>query len=229
MRVVQGLIAIGLLLPGALGAEAVDVFILTGQSNMLGTTADPGEEDPAPPADAADREIRFFWSNRSTRAGDGPAVLIGDSSGRITHLQPQQGEGQNPLFWGPEVGFARELHRREHRGFLVVKAARGGGGNGYWRKGSPDDHMYRHVVATARAALAALPAGTPFRIRALLYLQGESDNADEAEAYLVERVLELSNGRLKKREHRASSQAGDPRPAGAAMKRIRKGATRHAD
>lgn len=63
---------------------------------------------------------------------------------------------------------------------LIVKACRGGGGNGYWLKGSEDDHMYRHVVDTVRNAVGKLSVDTEFEIAALLYMQGESDSDAEA-------------------------------------------------
>lgn len=165
-----------------LSPAPIDVFIVTGQSNSLGTSADPGEMDPSPGSSPLDAAIAFYWCNRSTRAGDGPAVLIGDSGGRITTLCAQQGEGANPLFWGPEIGFGRRMAEAGHTNTMIIKASRGGGGNGFWLKGSVDDHMYRHVVETVRSGVAALPAGTAFRVAALLYVQGESDSATAAVA-----------------------------------------------
>lgn len=157
----------------------VKIFVLTGQSNSLGTTADPGESEISPGEDPLDAEIPFFWCNRSTRAGDGPAVLYGDSSGSIVSLRAQQGEGKNPLFWGPEIGFGRRLAASGVTDILIVKASRGGGGNGHWLK---DGQMYRHVVRTVRQAVSALPQGTDFDIAALLYVQGESDSDSESKA-----------------------------------------------
>lgn len=164
------------------GKAPILVFVLTGQSNSLGTTADPNERDISPGIDPRDAAVPFFWRNRSTRAGDGEAALYGDSGGRILTLQAQQGEGANPQFWGPEIGFGRRLVEAGVTNVLLVKASRGGGGNGFWVKGSPNDHMYRHTVETVAAALAALPSNTAFRIEALLYVQGESDNDAEAAA-----------------------------------------------
>jgi hypothetical protein len=168
--------------PLVIRAKRINVFILTGQSNSLGTTADPAEQEKAPPTDPLDAGIPFFWRNRSTRAGDGPAMLFGDSGGKILPLQVQQGEGANPLFWGPEIGFGRRLAAAGVTDFLIVKASRGGGGNRFWLKGSADDHMYRHVVETVHQAVSALPDGVAFETVALLYVQGESDSADEASA-----------------------------------------------
>ena len=163
-------------------SDPVKVFVLTGQSNSLGTTADPAEDDTSPGEDPLDARIPFLWSNRSARAGDDPAMLYGDSGGSIVSLRAQQGEGANPQFWGPEIGFGRRLAAKGVANVLIVKASRGGGGNGYWLRGSPDDHMYRHVVQTVRQAVSALPEGTGFEIVALLYVQGESDSEPEAKA-----------------------------------------------
>jgi len=160
-------------------AKRLRVFVLTGQSNSLGTTADPGEKDISPGEDPFDAGIPFFWCNRSARAGDGPTVLYGDSGGKIVSLRPQQGEGKNPLFWGPEIGFGRQLAAAGVTNILIVKASRGGGGNGHWLK---NGQMYLHLLQTVRQAVSALPTGTDFDISALLYVQGESDSSAEAKA-----------------------------------------------
>jgi len=158
----------------------IRIFILTGQSNSLGTTADKNELDITPGDDPMDALVPFFWANRSARDGDGPAVLYDDSKGKIVSLRAQKGEGLNPLFWGPEIGFGRHLAAGGMKNFLIVKASRGGGGNSFWFKGSCDDHMYRHVVNTVRQAIKALPSGSSFEIVAMLYVQGESDTPGEA-------------------------------------------------
>ncbi|MBL9130246.1 MAG: hypothetical protein JNG86_03550 [Verrucomicrobiaceae bacterium] len=162
--------------------QHLKIFVLTGQSNSLGTTSDKKEPDITPGKDALDAQIPFFWANRSTRSGDGPSVLYDDSAGKIVSLRAQKGEGADPLFWGPEIGFARHLAANGVKDFLFVKASRGGGGNSYWLKGSRDDHMYRHVIETVRQAVQAVPQGVTFEIAALLYIQGESDSPAEAAA-----------------------------------------------
>lgn len=164
------------------GGQRVKIFVLTGQSNSLGTTADKKVPDITPGTDPLDAQIPFLWANRSTRAGDGPAALYDDSGGKIVTLRAQKGTGADPLFWGPEIGFCRQLAAAGMKDFLFVKASRGGGGNSFWLKGSGNDHMYRHVVDTVRRAVQALPDGVTFEIAALLYVQGESDSAVEAAA-----------------------------------------------
>ena len=171
----------------AVSAVEYDVYILTGQSNSLGTTGS-GDARPAPGADPADGQTGFFWSNVTSTNTAYPPVLLGDSGGAITTLQPQQGDGgENPTFWGPEFGFSRTLFDRGARSTLIIKASRGGGSNSLWDKSAfetSDDagHMWGQVRDTVDAALAAVRAtpGDTFRIRGLLYLQGESNTAADA-------------------------------------------------
>jgi hypothetical protein len=66
-------LASGLGLPVCLAVE-YDVYILTGQSNSLGTTGS-GDTLVAPGADAADDETAFFWSNVSSTNTLYPPVL----------------------------------------------------------------------------------------------------------------------------------------------------------
>lgn len=162
-----------------MAAKHIKVYVLTGQSNSLGTTADKKDANARKaPADSADKKIAFFWSNRSTSAADGPAAIIGDSGGKITTLTVQQGQNKNPTFWGPEMAFGRALYKAGERDFLIVKASRGGGGNGFWKRG---EQMYEHVLTTVNAALGELKKqGDSYSVVGLLYLQGESDSARES-------------------------------------------------
>lgn len=149
----------------AMPARAVeyDVYILTGQSNALGTTA-AGDSQPAPGVHEADRQTAFWWSNVSSTNRAYPPALHGDSGGRISTLQPQQGDGgANPTFWGPEFGFARRLFDRGARQTLIIKACRGGGSNSLWDKAAfettaDSGHMWGHLRDTVTAALAAVTA-----------------------------------------------------------------------
>jgi hypothetical protein len=168
-------------------AVEYDVYILTGQSNSLGTTGS-GDTLAVPGADAADDETAFFWSNVSSTNTVYPPVLYGDSGGGITTLQTQQGDGgANPTFWGPEFGFGRTLSALGFANTLVIKASRGGGSNALWDKptfeaSNDAGHMWGHLRDTVDAALAAVAAtpGDTFRVRGLLYLQGESNTAGDA-------------------------------------------------
>lgn len=172
----------GILLgPAAMRASAdhYKLFILTGQSNSLGTT-NGGETDLSPGSDPADPRIKFWWHNVA-----GATTSIGDSGGLFKTLQAQQGGyyAGSATHWGPEINFGRTLYRAGVRNFGIIKASRGGGGNSFWLKAATDHHMYTHVVNTVNAATATLTAnGDTFEIIGLLYLQGESDSATEAAA-----------------------------------------------
>lgn len=153
------------------------LFVLTGQSNSLGTTAG-GEADPSPGTDPADQHIQFCWHNLASATQS-----LGDSGGTFTTLRAQQGGyyAGSATHWGPEIAFGRTLYRAGVRNFGIVKASRGGGGNSYWYKSAPDHHMYTHVVNTASNAAAILTdQGHTYEFSGLLYLQGESDSTTEA-------------------------------------------------
>lgn len=157
-------------------AEHYKLFVLTGQSNSLGTT-NGDEVDPSIGDSAADARVQFYWHNVANAS-----TSIGDSSGAFTTLQEQQGGyyGGSASHWGPEINFARTLMRGGVRNFGVIKASRGGGGNSLWSK-SQGGHMYNHVVNTVTAATTKLTNdGHTFEIIGLLYLQGESDSTAEA-------------------------------------------------
>jgi len=153
------------------------LFVLTGQSNSLGTT-NAGETDPTSDTDPADAHIPFYWSNIADATHP-----IGDSGGVFLTLRDQQGGYYtgSATHWGPEINFGRTLYRAGVRNFGIIKASRGGGGNSFWSKTATDHHMYTQVVNTVNAATATLTArGDTFEIAGFLYLQGESDSSTEA-------------------------------------------------
>ena len=170
-------------------AQSFDVYILTGQSNSLGTTRFDGERsaDYGPGADESDQSVSFFWSNVHASNTGYPPKLYGDSDGKIVPLTMQQGDGaQNPAFWGPEFGFARTLAKQSTNNVLIIKASRGGGGNGLWdlavfEQDHDAGHMWRHLCDTVDAGLEVLvDRGDRFVVKGLLYVQGESNSAEEA-------------------------------------------------
>ena len=158
--------------------HVLDVFVLTGQSNSLGTV----EAGAEPPPKEAENAATIWWSNvRDVN------IYYGDSGGSFLPLQAQQGDedaaGGNTTFWGPEIGFGQRLHEcQPQRRIAIVKVARGGGGSDNWL---PSAHMFRHVrdqVTQAAIALEVEATGVRVRIRALLYVQGESDADFDAPA-----------------------------------------------
>ena len=171
------------------------VFILTGQSNALGTTCLEGL-DYGPGLCATDGETQLFWSNVNAANMGYPPLLYGSSEGRFLPLQMQQGEGDDPHFWGPEFGFARAMHDAGWRRLLIIKACRGGGGNTYWNRqtcleDAARGHMWGHLRGVIEQSLDSLSeSGEKCLVRGFIYLQGESNNSHEADV-AGERLGEL--------------------------------------
>lgn len=157
----------------------MNIYVLTGQSNSLGCTADPAESGAAPVASDIDAQIPFWWGN---------VGLSGNSAGEITTLQVQQStSAENPIFWGPEFNFARKMFEAGQRNFMIIKVSRDGGGNGHWSKSGEgltyQPKMYEAIIKEVTEATTALAArGDTFKIVGLMYLQGESDSPAEANA-----------------------------------------------
>ena len=167
----------------AAAAPPVDVYILTGQSNSLGTTA--LETNYTPGTHPADSVIRFWWAN-ATGAPSWPAALIGNSGNTFKTLQMQQGGYGSPYSWGPEFGFARALYDAGRTNFIIIKASNAGSGNTEWDKTTFDTNhpagvMWGHLSNTVYAALGKLAqSNQTFNVRGLLYLQGEANSSGEA-------------------------------------------------
>lgn len=163
--------------PGNGAPKALKVYVLTGQSNSLGTTSGT-ELDRLPGLDPADDQVRFWWANVADATSS-----LGSSGGFFKPLQAQQGNNfyaGSETHWGPEIGFGRALYHAGERDFVIIKASRGGGGNTNWDKAS-SGHMYDQVVNTVTAACNRLTAqGHSVQVAGLLYLQGESNSTAEA-------------------------------------------------
>ena len=169
-----------------------DLVLIAGQSNAVGFDAYASELAP----DAGDRDVMFWW-----RVGDPPPDDYDvTSGGKWTHLQSQpkgapmetttaEAKAKSPRQYGnfkkaeggfgPEIGLARELRAREGRPLAIVKAAFSG--TALMQDWNPDDGgptgaCYRALLTETKAALAAARAqGITLRLRALVWVQGESD------------------------------------------------------
>ena len=178
------------LLVGSAAGQTKQVYILTGQSNSLGTTSLEGatQAEWGPGANAADAQTPFFWSNVTPSNSAYPPTLLGDSGAVFKTLEIQQGEGANTAFWGPEFGFGRRMAEQGQNEIVIIKASRGGGGNSLWDKdvfeqNANSGHMWGHLRDQVDVALGVLDSQPgDFQIRGLMYLQGESNNASEAQA-----------------------------------------------
>ena len=174
------------LTPTSAMAEHYKVFVLSGQSNSLGVT-NGGETDPTSGTDAADGKVLFAWHNivgaGNSIGTSGQTLVPSTSNADFTTLKDQQGGVYNgsATHWGPEIEFSRTLYRSGVRNIAVIKASRGGGGNGFWHKPNGDHHMYTHIVDTVTQATNDLTSnGHTYEIVGFLYLQGESNLGSEA-------------------------------------------------
>lgn len=86
-RLVPTSLVLALLLLAATSVHAahLKLFVLTGQSNSLGTTDGDGAE-PSPGPDPTDAAVHFYWHNLANAAKS-----LGDSGGVFTTLREQQG------------------------------------------------------------------------------------------------------------------------------------------
>ena len=201
MKILSILCAFALFVGELSAAETRDLILVAGQSNAVGYDAKPSEL----PADAADKDILFWW-----RAGDPPPDEFDSTSGdKWTHLQPQpKGNPKTPKFgrqygnfanadggFGPEIGLGRALFAKEKKPLAIVKAA--WSGTAMAQDWNPADagsggSCYRALVSETKAAIAAAKAqGITLRVRALAWVQGESDANATASARYTQALGDL--------------------------------------
>ena len=198
VSLVVGLVpALGLLTGQATGSasETRDLILVAGQSNAVGFDATP----EGLPADAGDKEVMFWW-----RCGDPPPDDHDSVSRGWTTLQlqpkgaPLTGKSGGPRQYGnfrspaggfgPELGLARELRVGSSKPLAIVKVAFSGTGmTSDWDHlaAGPHGACYRALVEETKLALAkAAGQGITLRLRAFVWVQGESDaNAKDAPRY----------------------------------------------
>ena len=164
----------------------VDLILVAGQSNAVGFETSPDQL----PEDDADRKVLFWW-----RCGDPPADEFDTSSGQqwtTLQAQPkgdpaskekdkrQYGNFKNPKGgFGPEMGLARTLCRMQpDRAIAVLKVAYSGTSITEWdpRKSGDPQTCYQALVSETKLAIKkAKEKGVTLHLRALVWVQGESD------------------------------------------------------
>lgn len=163
-------------------AETYDVYLLAGQSNMdgRGLIDDLTDEQQAP----VDEAIVFYRS--VPRTSDGWQTLAPGFS-----VPPKyKGAFPSPTF-GPEMGFARSMLKAQPDTKLaLIKGSKGGTSlRADWKAGvrgnfESQGPRYRDFIETIRMATNQLrERGDEFRIRGLLWHQGESDSKSSTEVY----------------------------------------------
>jgi hypothetical protein len=139
---------------------AVHVFLLAGQSNMVGADAQPGLIDTFPPflgAGAPQEDVLFQYSVGNVESSGWEA------------LHPVRGA------FGPELTFARKIKPALRGRIAIVKCAFGGTTLAiHW---DPDKGpLYAKAIGLTRSALADLRARNPrVVLEGVLWHQGEND------------------------------------------------------
>lgn len=171
-----------ILRPLPLMAEDYDVYLLAGQSNMdgRGLTADLTPEQQRPISHCI-----IFYRNALASSETWKPLAPGFS------VPPRfKGPLPSPKF-GPEIGFARTVRAHSPaQSLALIKGSKGGTSlRADWKpgiKGKPETQgrQYRDFIETIRMATEQLQQqGHQYRIRGLLWHQGESDAKQAQETY----------------------------------------------
>ncbi len=162
-------------------ADAVhrQVFLLGGQSNMVGLGSLPGHPstthipNPLP-------EVRLYYNEPDTTPKPYPKNVWND-------LAPGAGSE-----FGPEWSFGAALHATDPTGnYALIKYSRGG--SDVYQDWNPDlsDNMYEGFQETVGAALQALTdAGDTYEIVGMLWTQGIRDGREGRTATQYQADLE---------------------------------------
>jgi len=146
--------------------KSIDVFILAGQSNMLGYKGDATKypKDPY----KIDQRILFYWVT--------PKVSSSDN--KWTQMQPQGGKYQAGRF-GPEVTFSRSLVENGYNPAIFKFSCMGTSLVKDWRIRG-ENGLYDKMIAEYHKAISILEKqGKTINVRAFIWIQGESDAQNE--------------------------------------------------
>jgi hypothetical protein len=158
-------------LRGDPGAHEADVLFVSGQSNAIGwnetaATVPPSLREPS----GAKIWTGFAWED----------LVNGRNNGKLS---------SNGSKWGCETEFARLWAQQRKRRLFIIKHAVGGTGLAdYWARGTGTG--YTAMTGYASAAKRDLAqSGTTVNCIGLLWMQGETDTASEAQANDYQRNL----------------------------------------
>lgn len=149
----------------AFAVEPIQLFVMAGQSNMLGAK---GRAEKYPKAGSEiDRSIAFYWAIPDAHNTIAGLTRVG-SDGWGT-LEPQSG------LFGPEVTFARAA-AKDMREVGVFKYSLGSTSLYYDWGGPRMGGLYDDMVSTyAKSFFNLRKMGHPVQLRGLIWVQGESD------------------------------------------------------
>ena len=147
-------------LPG--NASAFDLFLLLGQSNMKGRGVVPGSQTPDP------HILMFSMRDDQWCPASDPLHASGVADAV---------DGSDNAGVGPGMSFARSLRRDDPQAVIgLIPGAVGGSWIELWRGGHPKG-FFDEAVRRGHLALSTDSSIKP-RIKAILWLQGESDSLE---------------------------------------------------
>lgn len=185
--------------PATNHADDVDVYLLSGQSNMQGS----GSVKDFPSDIIGPVESVFFWTGKAFEP-----LVVGQTQ-----------TSSNAQRFGPEIGFALAIAKNEKPVYIVKYAASGmplhhGWNAGNWAGPEPapgrtnfypgesaDDpnagKLYRNMVNRYLAALNSLrDAGHTPTVRGFAWMQGEADAKNQLSATMYGESLNRLRNRL---------------------------------
>ncbi len=167
--------------------DVIRVFVMAGQSNMVGADAHAERIDEFPEfrgAGVPQEDVRFAW-------------LLGHEGRRS-----EGWEALRPLeSFGPEITFARRVGQYSSGPIAIIKSAVGGTTVAKdWNPDAPDDglRLYPKTLQLIRESLQSLEQqGLRYRVEAVLWHQGENDMLDRGLVPNYAKGLERLIGQLR--------------------------------
>lgn len=181
------LLPLAIALFGAAEAKTLQLYILTGQSNSLGSVKGSPASSALLEQYKSNGSTRFWHNNFNKDSGNSVDYQPPASSswGAVTPQICGTGSSHYNCM-GPEYGFAAMMERKGwslegtasgDADMGIVKTSLDGGGYSYWNKGTK---AYNTIISTIREACEnALANGYDnVEIMGVMYLQGESNAND---------------------------------------------------
>lgn len=138
--------------------ERLSLFILAGQSNMVGWA-------PVPEGEATDPRIFVFGNDYHWRLASEP---IDSAYNQVDHVSLDR-----IAFFGPSMAFGiASLERRPHVVIGLIPCAKNASAIAQWQRDLSDLTLYGSCLKRARAA------STMGKISGILFFQGETDAQD---------------------------------------------------
>lgn len=178
--------------------KKVDVFLLLGQSNMVGF---PSDNYPATTALGSSNDSKVWFAGSAGTQANTDGDLLNNSVGYDTEglIKLDEYAAQSRFGYGPNLDFARTLvndHNYENLG--IIKWARNGTAlDVYWKKSA--DKFYPTLVSYCNEQIAALKStliGYKVNVAGIFWFHGHGDStqqtrADSYEANLTQLMADL--------------------------------------